>query len=160
MVSASWLHPGCYMGQIAPIFPRERALAFVWTPKSEKDVAAHPSVLAWKPPQTEEPGRLQSMGLQRVRRDWPQKSDRKEQASAPGRRGAYSNSACVKGLLGPQLLGRILSFHRPEWGRQTGQAGGGVPGCWGTTESTSKNFWVMFTNRMQSRALQRQNCCC
>ena len=35
----------------------------------EKEMATHSSVLAWKIPWTEEPGRLQSMGLQRVRHD-------------------------------------------------------------------------------------------
>ena len=35
----------------------------------EKEMAAHSSILAWKIPWTEEPGRLQSMGLQRVRHD-------------------------------------------------------------------------------------------
>ena len=35
----------------------------------EKDMAAHSRTLAWKIPWTEEPGRLQSMGLQRVRHD-------------------------------------------------------------------------------------------
>ena len=33
-------------------------------------MATHSSTLAWKIPWTEEPGRLQSMGLQRVRHDW------------------------------------------------------------------------------------------
>ena len=32
-------------------------------------MAAHSSTLAWKIPWTEEPGRLQSMELQRVRHD-------------------------------------------------------------------------------------------
>ena len=32
-------------------------------------MAPHSSTLAWKVPWTEEPGRLQSMGLQRVRHD-------------------------------------------------------------------------------------------
>ena len=32
----------------------------------EKEMATHPSVLAWKIPWTEEPGGLQSMGLQRI----------------------------------------------------------------------------------------------
>ena len=32
----------------------------------EKGMAAHSSILAWKIPWTEEPGGLQSMGLQRV----------------------------------------------------------------------------------------------
>ena len=34
--------------------------------KMEKAVAPHSSTLAWKTPWTEEPGRLQSMGSQRV----------------------------------------------------------------------------------------------
>ena len=36
----------------------------------EKAVATHSSILAWKIPQTEERGRLQSMRSQRVRHDW------------------------------------------------------------------------------------------
>ena len=32
----------------------------------EKEMAPHSSILAWKIPWTEEPGRLQSMGWQRV----------------------------------------------------------------------------------------------
>ena len=36
----------------------------------EKGMATHCSMLAWRIPWTEEPGRLQSMGLQRVRHYW------------------------------------------------------------------------------------------
>ena len=36
----------------------------------EKAMATHSSTLAWKIPWMEEPGRLQSMGLQRVGHDW------------------------------------------------------------------------------------------
>ena len=35
----------------------------------DKEMATHSSILAWKIPWTEEPGRLQSMGLQRVKHD-------------------------------------------------------------------------------------------
>ena len=35
----------------------------------EKEMATHSSTLAWKIPGTEEPGRLQSMGSQRVGHD-------------------------------------------------------------------------------------------
>ena len=35
----------------------------------EKGMATHSSILAWKIPWTEEPGRLQSMGSQRVGHD-------------------------------------------------------------------------------------------
>ena len=36
----------------------------------EKEKATYSSILAWKITWTEEPGGLQSMGLQRVRQDW------------------------------------------------------------------------------------------
>ena len=35
----------------------------------EKEMSTHPGLLAWEIPWTEEPVRLQSMGLQRVRHD-------------------------------------------------------------------------------------------
>ena len=35
----------------------------------EKEMATHSNLLAWEIPWTEEPVRLQSMGLQRVRHD-------------------------------------------------------------------------------------------
>ena len=35
----------------------------------EKEMATHSSILAWEIPWTDKPGGLQSMGLQRVRRD-------------------------------------------------------------------------------------------
>ena len=40
-----------------------------WEDLLEKEMATHSSILAWKIPWTEEPGRLQSMGSQRVRHD-------------------------------------------------------------------------------------------
>ena len=36
-----------------------------WEYPLEKEMATHSSILAWKIPRTEEPGGLQSMGLQR-----------------------------------------------------------------------------------------------
>jgi len=35
----------------------------------EKEMATHSSILAWRIPWTEEPGRLQSMGSQRTEHD-------------------------------------------------------------------------------------------
>ena len=40
-----------------------------WEDPVEKEMATHSSTLAWKIPCTEEPGRLQSLGSQRVRHD-------------------------------------------------------------------------------------------
>ena len=42
---------------------------------TEKAMATHSSTLAWKIPWTEEPGRLQSMGLQRVAKSQTRLSD-------------------------------------------------------------------------------------
>ena len=41
-----------------------------WEDPLEKDMATHCSILAWKIPRMEEPGRLQSTGLQKVGEDW------------------------------------------------------------------------------------------
>ena len=41
-----------------------------WEDPLQKEMAPHSSTLAWKIPGTEEPGRLQSMGSQRVGHDW------------------------------------------------------------------------------------------
>ena len=43
--------------------------ALGWEDPLEKEMAIHFSTIAWKIPWTEEPGRLQSMGLQRVGHD-------------------------------------------------------------------------------------------
>ena len=40
-----------------------------WEDPLEKEMTTHSSTLAWKIPLIEEPGRLQSMGLQRVGHD-------------------------------------------------------------------------------------------
>ena len=37
-----------------------------WEDPLEEEMATHSSILAWKIPWTEEPGRLQSMGSQRI----------------------------------------------------------------------------------------------
>ena len=46
-----------------------RVQSLGWEDPLEKEMAIHSSTRAWKIPRTEEPGRLQSMGLQTVGRD-------------------------------------------------------------------------------------------
>ena len=41
-----------------------------WQDPLEKEMANHSSILAWRIPWMEEPGRLQSMGLRTVRHNW------------------------------------------------------------------------------------------
>ena len=47
-----------------------RVRSLGWENPLKKEMATHSSTLAWKFPWMEEPGRLQSMGLQRVGHDW------------------------------------------------------------------------------------------
>ena len=60
------------MAQIVKNLP---AMQETWVPSLdqedtlEKGMATHSSILAWRIPWTQEPGRLQPMGSQRVRRD-------------------------------------------------------------------------------------------
>ena len=46
-----------------PAMQETRVQSLGWEDPLEKEMAAHSSILAWKIPWTEEPGRLQSMGL-------------------------------------------------------------------------------------------------
>ena len=48
---------------------RSPEFCMIYSAYTEKEMATHFSTLAWKMPWTEEPGRLQSMGLQRVEHD-------------------------------------------------------------------------------------------
>ena len=47
----------------------------------EKEMETHPSILAWEVPWTEEPGKLQSMGLQRGGYNWMTKHSFREYIS-------------------------------------------------------------------------------
>ena len=52
-----------------PIMQETRVRSLGWEDALEKEMATHSSTLAWKIPWTEEPGRLYSMGSQRVGHD-------------------------------------------------------------------------------------------
>ena len=52
-----------------PTTRETRVQSLGWEDLLEKEMATHSSTLAWKIPWTEEPIRLQSMGLQRVGHD-------------------------------------------------------------------------------------------
>ena len=50
--------------------PETQVWSLGWEDPLEKEMATHSSIFVWKIPRTEEPGRLQSTGLQRVRYNW------------------------------------------------------------------------------------------
>ena len=53
-----------------PTMQETRVQSLGWEDLLEKEMATHSSILAWKIPWTVEPGRLHSMGSQRVGHDW------------------------------------------------------------------------------------------
>ena len=87
----------------------------------EKEMATHSSTLAWKIPWTEEPGRLQSMGSQRVGHDWATSlslSDGKESACNAGDSGSIPESGRFAGEgIGNPLQYSCLEnpMHRGAW---------------------------------------------
>ena len=52
-----------------PAMQETRVPSLGWEDPLEKEMAIHSRTIAWKIPWTEEPGRLQSMGWQRVGHD-------------------------------------------------------------------------------------------
>ena len=52
-----------------PAMQETQVQSLGWEDPLENGMTSHSSILAWRIPWTEEPGKLQSMGLQRVRHD-------------------------------------------------------------------------------------------
>ena len=61
--------PGAQMVKALPAMLETQVRSLGWEDPLEKGKATHSSILAWRITWTEEPGGLQSMGLQRVRYD-------------------------------------------------------------------------------------------
>ena len=49
-----------------PAMQQTRVQLLGWEDPLEEEMASHSSILAWKIPWTDEPGRLQSMGSQKI----------------------------------------------------------------------------------------------
>ena len=60
-----------WASQVAPVMSIQETWvqSLGWEDPLDKEMATHSNTLAWKIPRTEEPGRLQSLELQRVRHD-------------------------------------------------------------------------------------------
>ena len=64
--------PGSAVVKNLPAVQETWVHSLTWEDPLEKGMAAHSSILAWEVPWIEEPGRLQSIGLQK---SWAQPSD-------------------------------------------------------------------------------------
>ena len=83
---------------------------------TKKEMITHSSILAWRIPRTEVPGRIQSMGLQRVGHDRLTNTftGNKEKM---GERRKNLKSQRVDSLVNPQLGVRVLEMklEAPAW---------------------------------------------
>ena len=64
----TWI-PVARMVKNLPVMQETWVQSLGWEDPLERIMATHSSILAWRIPWTEEPGGLQSTGLQRVRHD-------------------------------------------------------------------------------------------
>ena len=82
-----------------------------WEDALEEGMRTHPSILAWRIPRTEEPGGLQSMGLQRVRHDWSSLA----RMQAPGDGEAQGSLVCCSwwGHKGSDTTERLNNNRHP-----------------------------------------------
>ena len=76
-----------------PTVQETRVPSLGWEDPLEKEIATHSSILGWKISWTEEPGGLQSMGLQRVGHDWATNTYLKQKTTTT------KNPLDLKGLL-------------------------------------------------------------
>ena len=67
LLSICWYHVRL---KHLPAMRETQVRSLGWEDPLEKTMATHSSTLAWKIPWTKEPGRLQSMGPQRVGHNW------------------------------------------------------------------------------------------
>ena len=70
MTGIEWMLRASPVAQTVKLLPAMQKIwvrSLGWEDPLEKEMATHSSTLAWKIPWMEEPGRLQSMGSQRVR---------------------------------------------------------------------------------------------
>ena len=116
---------GCYPGTHLPM-QETQVWSLNWEDPQEEEMATHCSTLAWEIPWREEPGELQSTGLQRVRHLWVRLSNvaasvhksRAEQVRQ-GPRGTqtlniYHLSLCRKKIDWPCFQGRPTADHTAE----------------------------------------------
>ena len=119
-----------------------------WEDPLEKGTATHSSLLTWRIPWTEEPGRLQSVGSQRLKswligkdsdagRDWRQEE---------------------KGTTEDEMAGwhHWLDGHESEWTLGVGDGQGGLVCCdsWGCKETRLSDWSELNWNDFHFKTLQ------
>ena len=84
----------------------------------EKEMTTHSNTLAWKSPWMEEPGRLQSMGSQRVGHDWVTSLSLSRENSSNS-----TNKACVISTTTSPTLFFMIKAKQGLWSSKIAQRG-------------------------------------
>ena len=129
-----------------PAMQETRVRSLSWDDPLEKEMATHSSILAWRIPWTEEPGRLQSMGSQRVGHDWATSLSLSlviqwihiRTAKGLGRGKAKTTTKNVLAIWDPLRL--LMSF-RMHFPISTKSATGVLTDCW-----IYRSLWVVWTS--------------
>ena len=95
-----------------PAMQETQVQSLGWEDLLKKETASHSSILAWRIPWTEEPGRPQSMESQRVGHDWTTNTSGSVVKNLPANTG---DSSSIPGLL--RSLDKELTIHSsiPPW---------------------------------------------
>ena len=93
-----------------PVMQETQFQSLCWEDPLEKGMAIHSSILAWRIPWTEGPGRLQSMGLRRVRHNWATKFIHSGWFDEPNWAEVWEDPMLVREAAEMKGQGRISSF--------------------------------------------------
>ena len=124
-----------------------------WKDPLEKGLATHSSILAWKTPWTVEPGKLQSVGSQRVRHDWAVNTHTHTHTRVQH---SYVR-LLTKGVCGVKLLATQKPVNRPGWWKRkfalfqmlaTGEGEGGRHLSKGQLPNLDRQGVNVFTDRV------------
>ena len=113
----NWVAPRWLSGKVHLPMQEMQVQNLSWEDPLEEDMATHSSILAWKIPWTEEPGGLQSRGLQRLGHDW-----------------AIAHARSVAGTPSPWLWGG------GHWGRKL-SLGKPARSAMGGNSAAAPQFW-------------------
>ena len=95
----------------------------------EEGMATHSNILAWRMPETEDPGRVQSIGLQRVRYDWSSLAYTHASLGFLSLCNGENNSVYIKGFLWEISETEFAKYMHKAWHTVSAQFSSVRPLC-------------------------------
>ena len=119
-------------------------------PVLEKEMATHSSTLAWKIPWTEEPGKLQSMGLRRVGHNWATSLSLSSTGEGNGKalQCSFQENSRDRGAWWAAVYGVAQSRTQLKW-LSSSSSSSSIPVQRCTTWSSFSCQWISWLNLLQ-----------